>query len=435
MNPKELREQRKRLAEQANGILAKAVAENRALSPEELEQVDKIHADVDRLKATIDRVERAIDEERAIVPESQRPAPVAAAEAETALAVVGARAFRTWAAHGAAGLTPEERAALHVRPAGSGSEIVITFPTPAAELRLSRREREARVAQTITTTGGGYMIARQFSNELERAMLWYGGMIGTGRVIDTATGAPLDWPTSDDTTNTGRLLAINTAATQTGFTVGVVVFDAYKYSSDSVLVPVELMQDSAFDIDSLVGAMLGERLGRILNNHLTIGTGVSQPNGVVTASFLGKTGTTGQTTAVIYDDLVDLVYSVDRNYRGNAKFMMADASVAKIRKLKDSQNLPIWQAGSPTAGEPDLLLGYPIIINNDVPVMAANAKSILFGDFSKYIVRRVKDITLLRLNERYAESHQVGFLAFARFDGDLIDAGTHPIRHYANSAT
>ena len=154
----------------------------------------------------------------------------------------------------------------------------------------------------------------------------------------------------------------------------------------------------------------------------------------VTASSVGKTGATGQTATVIYDDIVDLVYSVDKAYRQNAKFMMNDSTVKAIRKLKDGNGLPLWQ---PTlqAGEPDSLIGYPVVINNDVAAMAASAKSILFGDFKKYKVRRVKDVTLLRLVERYAEAHQVGFLAFARFDGDLLDAGTDPIKHYANPAS
>lgn len=436
MDTKGLRETRKRLGEQANVILAKATAEARGLTPEETIEVDRVFAEVDRLKATIDRAERAADEDRAIVPASQAgmvPAPVVPA-AETAIAVE-ARAFRRWAAYGAAALTVEERSALTFTPNGAGSEVVLSFAMTGGEIRMGRRAREARAPQTVTTTGGGYLIARAFSNELERAMLFYGGMLEAGRVIDTSTGAPMDWPTTDDTSNKGRLLAINTPATQTGIVFGNITFDAYKYSSDAVLVPVELMQDSAFDMDTLVGSMLGERLGRILNEHFTIGTGTNQPNGVVTAATVGKAGATGTATSVTYDDIVDLVYSVDRNYRANGRFMMADTAIKGIRKIKDTTGIPIWSVGAPLSGEPDTLLGYPITINNDVPAMAANAKSVLFGDFGKYLIRRVKDITLLRLNERWADAHQVGFLAFCRFDGDLLDAGTHPIKCFTNSAT
>lgn len=428
MTTKALREQRKKLAEDANAILAKAVAESRAATPEELLAVDKMHADIDALKATIDRVEKTEAEERAIVPESQRQTPPV--DDRTGEVEARNRAFRKWATEGASALTSEETRALGgLKAANNGTEITLAFRN------IHDAKKELR-AQTVTTTGGGHIIADAFMARLEKSLLHFGGMINEAEVIDTATGSPLDWPTYDDTSQKGAILAINTAAAEQDIVFGQLVLDAFKYSSKQVKVPVELMQDAAFDMNSIVADVLGERLGRILNEHFTTGTGASQPNGVVTASSAGKTGATGQTVSVIYDDLVDLVYSVDKAYRSQgAKFMMADSSVKVIRKLKDGNALPIWNVGSPTAGEPDTLLGYPIVVNNDMAAMAANAKSIVFGALTKYKVRRVKDVTLLRLNERYADAHQVGFLAFARFDGDLLDAGTDPIKHYANSAT
>lgn len=418
MDTKALREQRKKLAEQANEILATAVREGRAATSDEIQKVDAIHADIDALKATIDRAERASDEARSIVPESQRVAP--AAEGDVA-AELRKGAFGKWLRGGFTALSTEE-----VRALGN-----VSREHGAAGFTIDMR------AQSVgTTTAGGYTVAQAFSNSLERALKFFGGMLQVADVVTTDTGATLPWPTVNDTAQTGAILAENTAVSNQDITFSVVNLGAYKYSSKQVLVSVELMQDSAFDIDSLVGSLLGERLGRILNTHFTTGTGTSQPNGVVTAATLGKTGTTGQTTSVIYDDLVDLVHSVDIAYRqnGNCRWMLNDASVKVIRKIKDSTGQPIWAPGM-QAGQPDTLLGFPISTNNDVATMAANAKSILFGDFTKYKVRRVKDITILRLNERYADAHQVGFLGFCRFDGNLIDAGTNPVKYYANSAT
>lgn len=453
MNTRELREKRKKLAEDANAILAAAVKEGRANTPDEITKYDAIAADIDALKATIDRIEKAEDEVRSFVPDSQRGRESATPDQEAEARAYN-EAFTRFVLGGTTALSPEDVRALgglHAAQTDSNERVIAGRPLNVAGqrgIRLQFRPArtaladfrqdptgEKRAAQTITTSGGGYIIAREFSNEVERAMLFYGGMLATGRIIDTATGAPLDWPTFDDTSNQGRLLSINTTVTNTAITFGTLALNAYKYSSDSVLVPVELMQDSAFDMNSLVGSALGERLGRILNNHLTVGTGSSQPNGVITAATTGKTGTTGQTATVIYDDLVDLVYSVDRTYRQNGRFMLNDSSIKVIRKLKDGQGLPIWTAGGSMAGEPDRLLGYPIVVNNDVAAMTANAKSIAFGDFSRYLIRRVKDVTLLRLEERYADAHQVGFLAFARFDGNLVDAGQHPVKLYVNSAT
>jgi HK97 family phage major capsid protein len=426
MNTKALREKRKKLAEDANAILAKAVGESRAATPEELEQVDKIHADVDALKKTIDAAERMDDEERSFVPDSQRTSLTTGSPEEQA---VRDRAFRRWSLGGPSALTSEELRALNPQPSGNGTEITLRF--------LSRDEREQveKRAQTITTTAGGYIIAPEFSYRLEKSMLFFGGMLQEADVFETATGAQMTWPTYDDTSNVGAILAINTGVSNQDVAFGQVVFDAYKYSSKQVLVPVELMQDSAFDVNALVADVLGERLGRILNTHFTTGDGSSKPNGVITAAGTGKTGATGQTTSVTFDDIVDLVYSLDKAYRIGAKFMMNDSTIKALRKLKDGNGLPIWQAGSATSGEPDSLLGYPVVANNDVAAMATSAKSIAFGNLKKYKVRRVKDITLLRLNERYADAHQVGFLAFCRFDGDLLDAGTDPVKLYVNSAS
>jgi HK97 family phage major capsid protein len=112
--------------------------------------------------------------------------------------------------------------------------------------------------------------------------------------------------------------------------------------------------------------------------------------------------------------------------------MMNDNSISKIKLLVDSQARPLWLPGLVDRA-PDTILGSPYVINQDMASMTISAKSILFGDFSKYWIRDVRDFTLLRLDERFAEFLQVAFLAFARTDGDLLDAGTKPIRGYQNS--
>ena len=107
---------------------------------------------------------------------------------------------------------------------------------------------------------------------------------------------------------------------------------------------------------------------------------------------------------------------------------------AVVKKLKDTTGRPLWIPGL-SEKSPDTILGYPYAVNQDVAVMAANAKSILFGEFKKYKIRRIKGVELLRLNERFAEKLQVGFFGYCRFDGRLLDAGLNPIKYYANSAT
>jgi HK97 family phage major capsid protein len=157
---------------------------------------------------------------------------------------------------------------------------------------------------------------------------------------------------------------------------------------------------------------------------------------VVTGAQSYGTTAAGNATGVTYDNLVNLIHSVDPAYRDNAEWMFNDSTLRAIKQIKDSQNRPLWQQDM-ALGERPTILGYPYVINQDVAVMAANAKSILFGDFSYYLIREVQDLRVLRLDERYADYLQAGFLAFVRTDGLLANAGgtNAPIKYYANSAT
>lgn len=309
------------------------------------------------------------------------------------------------------------------------------------ENRLTDQERAAVLATMSTTTPseGGYTVQTDVASDIVEALKAYGGMREVAQVIRTAKGNPLGYPTTDGTAEEGELVAENASATDADIVFGTASLNPFKYSSKVVTVPIELLQDSEVDIEALVRSRLVMRLGRITNKHFTVGTGTGQPNGIVTASGVGKTGTTGQTATVIYDDLVDLQHSVNRAYRSNARFMMADTSLRVVRKIKDAEGRPIfvpgYEAGNP-GGEPDRLLGSAISINDDVPAMAANAKSILFGDFNYYLIRDCLDIVLLRFTDSaYAKKGQVGFLAWLRSGGNFIDASGGAVKHYANSAT
>ena len=299
---------------------------------------------------------------------------------------------------------------------------------------------EVRNAMSTTTgSEGGYTVQTDVATQIADALAAFGGMRAVSNVIRTTSGNQIDYPTSDGTSETGELIGENTTATDEDITFGTLPLATYKFSSKVVTVPFELLQDSNIDMDAFVSNRLAQRVGRITNTHFTTGTGTGQPNGVVTASGVGKTGTTGQTTTVIADDLIDLLHSVDPAYReaGTCKFMMNDSSLKVIRKLKDTANRPIFLPGYDGLAGPmaDTVLGHDIQINQAVAAMAANAKSILFGDFSKYTVRDVMDYMLFRFTDSaYAKKGQVGFLMWARAGGQLTDVGG-AVKHYANSAT
>lgn len=290
-----------------------------------------------------------------------------------------------------------------------------------------------------TASQGGYTVPTEVATSVADALKAYGGMRSVAEVFRTATGSDINFPTSDGTSETGEQIGENTTATGADPSFGVVTLKTYKYSSKVVAVPFELLQDTAIDIEAFIRGRLVTRLGRITNTKFTVGTGTGEPNGIVTAAGAGKVGTTGQTATVIFDDLVDLIHSVDPAYRamGNCRFMMNDASLKVIRKLKDGQGRPIFLPGYDGLGKamPDTILGYPVTINQDIAVMAANAKSILFGDFTYYKIRDAMDIQMFRFDDSaYIKLGQIGFLAWMRSGGNFVDVGG-AVKYYQNSAT
>lgn len=290
---------------------------------------------------------------------------------------------------------------------------------------------------TTTNSEGGFTVPTEVANSVLDALKAYGGMREVATVLRTAGGNPLNYPTSDGTSEEGEIIAQNTTATDLDPSFGIKTIGAYKYSSKIITVPIELMQDSAVNIEAFVRDRIAMRLGRITNKHFTIGTGSSQPNGLVTASTAGKAGAVSATPAITYDDLVDLQHSVDPAYRLSARWMFADATLKLLRKLKDEAGRPIFvpgYEGGITGGAPSELLGAQYVINQDVAVPAASAKSVLWGDFSKYIIRDVMDMMLFRFTDSaYAKKGQVAFLAWMRTDGNLIDVGG-AVKHFVHGA-
>jgi HK97 family phage major capsid protein len=291
-----------------------------------------------------------------------------------------------------------------------------------------------------TTTAGGFTVQTDVATSMLDALKFFGGMREVSTILRTEGGNPLGFAASDGTAEVGAIVAENVAATDLDPAFTLISVPVYKYTSLVVPVSWELLQDSAVDIQAFVSKRLTDRLGRIQNAHFTTGTGTAQPRGVATAATVGKTGLTGQTLTAIFDDLVDLEMSVDRAYRGrpDAAFMMSDTALRQVRKIKDTAGLPIFGRGT-SSGEPgtvDMLFGkYPVIANNDVAVMAANAKSILFGAFKEYVVRDVMGLELRRWDDSaYAKKGQVGFCAWIRSGGNLIDNGG-AVKAYQNSAT
>lgn len=316
-------------------------------------------------------------------------------------------AFRNYMAHGINALDNEQRAMLQGRFA---------------------RDNEQRAQTTTTGSSGGYLIPEDFQLEIEKAIKDYSGVMQVARIIDTDTGAALPWPTLDATARKATIVAENTQSTPTDFTFGQKILNAYTYR-DMAGAPLELIQDSAFDLAQWMPDQFAESFGRALNEHFTTGDNSSKPNGVVTASTLGKTAASA--TAFTRAEIVDLLHSVNQGYRlsRSCGFMMSDTVLAAIKKLSfgSGDDRPLWQP-SIREGAPDRLEGFPYWVNDDMTAaLTTGQKVMLFGDFSKYVIRRVRGMFIRRLEERFIDYGQVGFIAFARYDGDLIN--TAAVKH------
>lgn len=297
----------------------------------------------------------------------------------------------------------------------------------------SGNDGELRALGVGTGSAGGYTVPTGFRNDFVARMKLYGGVREAAEVVTTDSGADLPFPTVDDTGNVGAILSENTQVTEQDVVLGTETLRAYTYTSKLVRVSLQLIQDSAFDVDAWLRDTLSIRIWRAQNTHFTTGTGTAQPEGLVTGGTVGVTAATGGTTTVTYDNLIDLQNSVDPAYWNNASWMLNSTTMATLRKLKDGDSRPLVEPDLQAAG-PGRLLGFPIVLNQDMPSPAASAKPIAFGDFKQgYVIRDVNSVEIARLVERYMDFLQHGVLAWMRSDGIVRDVNAY--RLFQNSAT
>jgi HK97 family phage major capsid protein len=292
---------------------------------------------------------------------------------------------------------------------------------PAEERKIVR---EMRAQAAGTDAKGGYLVPEGFQAELVKSLAAWGPMLdaGVARIITTASGNSIPWPTMNDTSNKGALIAENTQVSESEVAFGTKTLEAYKYTSGVVLVSAELLQDSALDVEQIVRDAMSERIGRIGNEHLTIGDGTNKPNGVATAA---GTKAAAAAAAISLDDMIELEHSVDPAYRSDpsVRWMFNDSTLKALRKIKDLEGNYIWQPADAKAGAPATIMNYAYSINQAMDSVAASQRSVLFGAFNRYVVRMVREFAIRRLVERYADFDQTGFIGFTRLDGELLDAG------------
>jgi HK97 family phage major capsid protein len=303
------------------------------------------------------------------------------------------------------------------------------------------RDQQAGTQSISYTQGaaGGYLVPSAFVYEVEQATKYFCNFLDGNivRVIETATGNLLPFPTGDDTGNSAVILGENQAASEQDVAFGSVAFKSYKLTSGVVKASIELLEDGAFNFETYLAERFGERYGRGLENYLTNGTGVNQPTGILTAlnangapivvakgSSANDGSTNNGANSIGYGDLVNLEHAVDPTYRNakSSRFMFHDQTLAFLKTLLDKFGRPLWTPGI-TADQPDTILGHEYVVNQSMPQIGASAQTVIFGDLSKFVVRKVAGLYVQRLSELYANTFEIGFQSAQRVDSNLVTGG------------
>lgn len=266
--------------------------------------------------------------------------------------------------------------------------------------------------QVGTDSEGGYITPESFETALVVAMNDHNEFRQWCNVISTESTRNIPVESSQ---GTASWTAEEGATTESDAAFTQVVLGAHKLDT-IIKVSEELLQDSFFDLEGYLARNFARRFGDAEEAAFVNGDGSGKPTGIVGGSTLGKT--TATNAAITADELIDLYHSLKRPYRRNAVFIMNDATCKMVRKLKDGQSQFLWQPGL-QAGQPDMLLGRPVIASDGMPTVATTAKSVIFGDLSYYTIADRRGTTIQRLNELYAANGQIGFRGVKRTEGKV----------------
>ena len=381
-----MREKRANLWDAAKKYRDAHIGEDGTMSAEDAATYDRMVEDVDRMKTEVERLER----QQAIDAELNQPMakPLTGKPLQPGMDEKTGRAtdsYRNafWKAMRNKTVRPEVFNALEVGTDSEGGYLVPDEYERTLIEALEEKNIFRRLAHVIHTSSGERKIPVSVSK-------------GTAAWIDEEAA----YPESDDS-------------------VGQVSISAYKLAT-MIKISEELLNDSVFNMPAYISKEFARRIGAAEEEAFFTGNGVGKPLGILAATGGAQTGVTAASqTAVTFDEVIDLYYSLRAPYRQDGVFIMNDATIKALRKLKNGSGDYIWQP-SVTLGAPDRVLNRPVYTSQYMPTLAAGAKTILFGDLSYYWVADREGRQFKRLNELYAATGQVGFLASERVDGKLI---------------
>lgn len=407
MELRQLRQDQNKLWADMKALNDLAKNEKRTLTTDENQTWEKMHADLDALDKEIQRQEAFNETAKRMAVKAEA---VTDREPEQKEARSRDQVFEQYVKRGLSELKPEERSVLEKR--GTATQI------------------------TTTDSLGGYLVPDQWSASIMETMKWYANVLDIANVQTTAKGGTFRIPTQDDTSTLAAIIGQGVADTVSDFTFGETTIDEFTYTSKLIKASWEQLNDSAYDLEGYIQKQIGQRIGRKWEVDLTTGAGTTEPYGFITGASSGKVA--ASTTAITSDEILDLIFSLDKSYRDNANsvLVMHDSTLKELRKLTvgSSDDRPIWQP-SLRDGAPATLHGKRYIINNAMAELSdgVSSKVMAYGDFDYFIVRMVKGIEMVRLTERFADSRAVGYFAWARMGARVINSSA--IKYLALAAS
>jgi HK97 family phage major capsid protein len=382
----ELREKRAKAWDAAKAFLDAKRGTDGLLSAEDVATYDKMEADVVNLGKEIDRLERQV----ALDAELNKPTadPLTGKPAANGMDTKSGRASDEY-----------KKAFWNIMRAKNPRYDVVN------------------ALQIGTDSEGGYLAPDEFERTLVAALEDENIFRKLAKVIQTSSG---DRKIPVVTTHgSASWLDEEELVPESDEAFGQTSIGAFKLGT-FIKVSDELLNDSVFDLQSYITSEFARRIGHKEEDAFFVGDAAGKPTGIFHTTGGAQVGvTTAGSTALTVDEVIDLFYSLKSPYRRNAVFVMNDATVKAIRKLKDGQGQYLWQPAM-TAGTPDSILNRPVYTSAYVPTIAAGAKSIAFGDFGYYWIADRQGRSFKRLNELFATTGQVGFMATQRVDGKLI---------------
>ncbi len=399
-----LRERRANVWEQAKALADRAADENRAFSGEEESSWTTLNAELDKLD---ERIKNIIDGE-------QR-----AADTESAFSKLNGN-----------GVPSQRRGAE-----SDGSELREFMRGNKGSAWETRSDKpvDFRTLSKLTAAAGANTVQTSFYDRIVAHMIETAAILDAGpTVLTTGGGESIQVPKTTGH-STAAIVTEGAAIAASDPAFGQITLGAFKYGL-LIQVSRELTDDTSTDLEGYLAMQAGRALGNAFGAHAITGTGTGQPRGVVTDATLGVTGGAGVAGAFTADNLIDLFFSVIAPYRNSsaARWIMRDATIANVRKLKDTTNQYIWQP-SVQVGAPDTLLGKPVLTDPNVAAVALGAKSVLFGDMSQYFVRMVNGVRFERSSDFAFNTDLITFRALLRADGALVDT-SGAVKFFAGNA-